>query len=106
MQSPRIPVFAGMNRHTLAAVGANSNAILRQLLVEFGRPVVIGNMIAWPIGYVLANVYIAWFVARMSFTPWPYVASLGLALGLAWISVGGQAIKTSRLIPARVLRDE
>jgi putative ABC transport system permease protein len=87
-------------------LGANSNAILRQLLVEFGRPVVIGNVIAWPIGYVVANVYIAWFVARMSFTPWPYVASLGLALGLAWISVGGQAVKTSRLIPARVLRDE
>jgi len=57
-------------------------------------------------GYVLANVYIAWFVARMPFTPWPYVASLGLALALAWISVGGQAVKTSRLIPARVLRHE
>ena len=87
-------------------LGASSNTILRQLLIEFGRPVVIGNVIAWPIGYFLANVYIAWFVARMSFTPWPYLASLGLALGLAWLGVGGQAVRTSRLIPARVLRDE
>jgi putative ABC transport system permease protein len=100
---------ANRRRHEIGirkCLGANSNAILRQLLIEFGRPVVIGNVIAWPIGYYLANVYIGWFVARMSFTPWPYITSLGLALGLAWLGVGGQAVRTSRLIPARVLRDE
>ena len=42
----------------------------------------------------------------MPFTPWPYVASLVLTLGLAWVGVGGQALKAARLIPARVLRDE
>jgi putative ABC transport system permease protein len=100
---------ANRRRHEIGirkCLGASSRKILRQLLVEFGRPVVIGNVIAWPIGYLLADIYVEWFVARMSFTPWPYLASLGVALGLAWIGVGGQALKAARLIPARVLRDE
>ncbi|HZF31538.1 MAG TPA: ABC transporter permease [Gammaproteobacteria bacterium] len=100
---------ANRRRHEIGirkCLGANSNRILRQLLVEFGRPVVIGNVVAWPIGYLLADIYVQWFVARMSFTPWPYVASLGIALGLAWLGVGGQALRAARLIPARVLRDE
>jgi putative ABC transport system permease protein len=100
---------ANRRRHEIGirkCLGASSAQILRQLLVEFGRPVVIGNLIAWPIGYLLADIYVEWFVARMTFTPWPYLASLGVALGFAWIGIGGQALKTARLIPARVLRDE
>jgi putative ABC transport system permease protein len=88
------------------SLGAGSKEILRQLIVEFGKPVLIGNVIAWPIGYVLAGVYIDWFVERMSFTPWPFVLSLAITLALAWVGVGGQALKAARLVPARVLRDE
>ena len=100
---------ANRRRHEIGirkCLGASSRKILRQLLVEFGRPVVLGNVMAWPVGYLLADVYVDWFVARMPFTPWPYLASLGTALGLAWLGVGGQALKAARLIPARVLRDE
>jgi putative ABC transport system permease protein len=100
---------ANRRRHEIGirkCLGASSAKILSQLLVEFGRPVVIGNLIAWPIGYLLADVYVEWFVARMTFTPWPYLASLAVALGFAWLGVGGQALQAARLIPARVLRDE
>jgi putative ABC transport system permease protein len=100
---------ANRRRHEIGirkCLGADSKRILRQLLVEFGRPVVIGNVIAWPVGYLLADIYVEWFVVRMPFTPWPYVASLGVALGLAWLAVGGRALQAARLIPARVLRDE
>jgi putative ABC transport system permease protein len=88
------------------SLGAGSKEILRQLIVEFGKPVLIGNIIAWPIGYLLADVYIDWFVERMSFTPWPFALSLAITLTLAWVGVGGHALKAARLIPAQVLRDE
>ena len=42
----------------------------------------------------------------MAFTPWPFAASLAITLCLAWVGVGGQALKAARLIPAQVLRDE
>jgi putative ABC transport system permease protein len=100
---------ANRRRHEIGirkSLGADSTAILRQLLVEFGKPVLAGNVIAWPIGYLLADVYVEWFVERMAFTPWPYVGSLVITLCLAWLGVGSQALKTARLIPAQVLRDE
>ena len=100
---------ANRRRHEIGirkSLGASSKNILRQLLVEFGRPVLIGNLIAWPIGYLLADIYVEWFVERMAFTPWPYVGSLAITLCLAWLGVGGQALKAARLTPAQVLRDE
>jgi putative ABC transport system permease protein len=100
---------ANRRRHEIGirkSLGAGSKDILRQLLAEFGKPVLVGNVIAWPIGYLLADIYVEWFVERMAFTPWPYLASLAITLCLAWLGVGGQALKAARLIPAQVLRDE
>ena len=100
---------ANRRRHEIGirkSLGAGSKDILRQLLVEFGRPVLVANVIAWPIGYLLAEIYVEWFVERMAFTPWPYVASLAITLCLAWLGVGGQALRAARLVPAQVLRDE
>lgn len=97
---------ANRRRREIGIRKSLSQAILRQLLVEFGKPVLIGNLLAWPIGYLLADIYVDWFVERMTFTPWPYVASLGITLSLAWLGVGRQALDAARLVPARVLRDE
>ena len=100
---------ASRRRHEIGirkSLGAGTPQILRQLLTEFGRPVLIGNVIAWPISYSLAEIYVDLFVERTPLTPWPYALSLALTLGLAWLGVGGQALRAARLQPARVLRYE
>ncbi|HLF10528.1 MAG TPA: FtsX-like permease family protein, partial [Gammaproteobacteria bacterium] len=88
------------------SLGAGSKQIVRLLLVEFGKPVLVGNLVAWPVAYLVADVYVRLFVVRMSFTPWPFVMSLAIAFALAWLGVGGQALRAARLIPAQVLRGE
>jgi putative ABC transport system permease protein len=88
------------------SLGAAARDILRQLVVEFGKPVLIGNVAAWPLAYVLAQIYGGLFLERAPLTPWPYVGSLVLTLGIAWLGVGGQALRAARLQPARVLRCE
>lgn len=88
------------------SLGAAARDILRQLVVEFGKPVLIGNVAAWPLAYVLAQIYGGLFLERAPLTPWPYVGSLVLTLGIAWVGVGGQALRAARLQPARVLRCE
>jgi putative ABC transport system permease protein len=100
---------ASWRRHEIGVrkcLGASSKEILRQLLVEFGKPVMIANIAAWPAGYLLAQIYLDLFVERMSFSPWPYLSSLAIALGLACVGVGGQALRAARLQPARILRHE
>ncbi|HEX5048849.1 MAG TPA: FtsX-like permease family protein [Gammaproteobacteria bacterium] len=100
---------ASRRRHEIGirkSLGAAARDILRQLLVEFGRPVLIGNVAAWPLAYMLAQVYGNLFLEAAPLTPWPYAASLALTLGIAWLGVGGQALRAARLQPARVLRYE
>ncbi|HZF27536.1 MAG TPA: FtsX-like permease family protein [Gammaproteobacteria bacterium] len=100
---------ASRRRHEIGirkSLGAAARDILRQLLVEFGKPVLVGNVAAWPVAYVLAQIYGGLFLERAPATPWPYVGSLVLTLGIAWLGVGGQALRAARLQPARVLRCE
>jgi putative ABC transport system permease protein len=88
------------------SLGAGPKQVVGLLLVEFGKPVLVGNLVAWPVAYLLADFYVRWFVVQLSFTPWPFVMSLVIAFAVAWFGVGGQALKASRLIPAQILRGE
>ncbi len=100
---------ANRRRHEIGirkSLGANAKDILRQLLVEFGRPVLIGNLVAWPLAYSLSRIYSALWLEPAPLTAWPYLLSLALTLGLAWLGFGGQALGAARLHPARVLRFE
>ena len=63
---------ASRRRHEIGirkSLGAGAPQILRQLLTEFGKPVLIGNVIAWPIAYSLAQLYVGLFVERTPLTP-------------------------------------
>ena len=100
---------ANRRRHEIGvrkSLGANTRHILGQLLVEFGKPVLVGNMLAWPLAYLLAQLYVALWLERMPLTPWPYLSSLVITLAAAWLGVGRQALRAARLQPARVLRYE
>ena len=87
-------------------LGASTPGILRLLLWDFSKPVLVANLIAWPIAYLVAEAYLDRFVARVSVTPVPFIASLCLTVAIAWIAVGGQAIRAARTKPASVLRYE
>jgi putative ABC transport system permease protein len=100
---------AERRRHEIGirkSLGARSRDILRQLAVEFGRPVLVGNIVAWPAAYLLSQIYVGMFLQRASSAVWPYLLGLVLTLGIAWLGVGGQALRAARLQPARVLRYE
>jgi putative ABC transport system permease protein len=100
---------ANRRRHEIGirkSLGAGTKQILRQLLVEFGKPVLIGNVIAWPAAYALAQLYVQLYLERAPLTPWPYLLSLAITLAIAWLGFGRQALLASRLQPARVLRYE
>jgi putative ABC transport system permease protein len=100
---------ANRRRHEIGirkSLGANAKDILRQLLVEFGQPVLIGNLVAWPLAYALSRFYSDLWLEQAPLTAWPYLLSLILTLSLAWLGFGGQALGAARLHPARVLRYE
>ena len=88
------------------SVGARTGQIVAMLLGHFSKPVVIANLVAWPLGYLAAQKYLEIFSHRVPLTPVPFLLSLGLALAVAWAAVVGQALRAARVSPATVLRAE
>jgi putative ABC transport system permease protein len=87
-------------------LGASTAQLLRLLLASFAKPVVLANVVAWPLGYSGASLYLDQFAKPIPVTPLPFVASLALTVAIAWLAVGSQTWRAARLKPADVLRHE
>ena len=87
-------------------IGASTGRVLRLLLWDFSKPVVVANLIAWPLGFLAAQAYLSVFVHRITLTPVPFLLSFVLTLLIAWVAVGGQVYRAASVKPANVLRYE
>jgi putative ABC transport system permease protein len=100
---------ATRRRHEIGlrkTIGARTSQIIVLLLRDFSKPVVIANLVVWPLAYIAMQTYLSVFVHRISLTPLPFVGSLLISLCIAWLAVGGQTIRAARMNPATVLRYE
>ena len=88
------------------SVGARTTQVVAMLMRDFSKPVLIANLIAWPLAYFAAQQYLSVFMQRIALTPVPFVLSLAVALAIACAAVGGQALRAARVSPAAVLRVE
>jgi len=87
-------------------LGARTRDIVRLLVWQFSRPVVIANIIAWPIAWWVMRDWLNGFDARISLTPVPFLIAGVLALLIAIVTVGGHAVRIARSSPIHALRYE
>jgi hypothetical protein len=87
-------------------LGADARNIFVLLLRDFSKPVLIANVIAWPLAYVLMRAYLSMFTHSDGLSATPFIVSLLITLAVAWVAVSAQVIRAARLNPADVLRYE
>jgi putative ABC transport system permease protein len=87
-------------------LGATVGGVVTMLLIDFAKPVLIANLIAWPFAWLVGRQYIEKFTQRSEITIWPFVLSLVITVGVAWASVALQAMRAATLKPANVLYAE
>jgi len=87
-------------------LGASATDIVKLLVGQFLRPVLIANLVAWPLAYVAMRTWLAGFDDRVSLSPLSFVAATALALTIAVLTVLGQSLKASRAAPAWALRHD
>jgi len=87
-------------------MGASSGRLLRMLLLDFAKPIMIANAFAWPLGYVIGNVYTSLFATQSDLTLLPFLASFFLSVLIAVAAVISQSWKSAHVRPAMVLRYE
>jgi putative ABC transport system permease protein len=87
-------------------LGARTRDIVRLLVWQFSRPVIIANVIAWPVAWWMMRNWLNGFDERIPLTPIPFVLAAAVALGIAVVTVVGHAIKVARANPIHALRYE
>jgi putative ABC transport system permease protein len=88
------------------ALGASSADIVRLLVGQFLRPVLIANLFAWPLAFVAMRTWLAGFDDRIALSPLYFIAASLLALAIAVLTVLGQSLRASRAAPAWALRHD
>jgi putative ABC transport system permease protein len=88
------------------ALGASTRQILALLLWQLSRPVLLANLIAWPVAWWLMRRWLNGFADRAPLQPWLFPAAGLIALALALLSVGTLAYLVARQKPVHALRYE
>jgi putative ABC transport system permease protein len=86
--------------------GATVRDIVKLLAWQFSKPVVIANLIAWPVAWWVMRDWLNGFDARVTLGPEPFVLAGLVALVIAIGTVAGHAIRVARANPIIALRYE
>ncbi|HEV2865425.1 MAG TPA: FtsX-like permease family protein, partial [Allosphingosinicella sp.] len=87
-------------------LGARTRDIVRLLVWQFTRPVLLANLIAWPVAWWAMRDWLSEFQARIDMGPTPFIVAGLAALGIAVGTVAAHAIRVARMNPIHALRYE
>jgi putative ABC transport system permease protein len=86
--------------------GARPQHVVRLLLRQVSRPVVLANLVAWPIAYFYLSHWLESYADRISLSPLYFVVAGGAALLIACLTVFAHALRLARSSPINALRYE
>lgn len=87
-------------------LGARTKDIVRLLVWQFSQPVIIANLIAWPIAWWLMRDWLNGFDTRIGLNPMLFLGAGLLAMVIAAGTIIGHALKVARANPIHALRYE
>ncbi|HEX6994998.1 MAG TPA: ABC transporter permease [Gammaproteobacteria bacterium] len=89
-------------------LGAEVPQIVGLFLWQFSRPVMIANLLAWPLALLVLSRWLERFPYRIeTWTLVPICLAAGLAaLAVAWLTVAGSTLRAATTSPVRSLRYE
>jgi putative ABC transport system permease protein len=86
--------------------GARVRDLVFLLLWQFSMPVLIANVIAWPVAWYYLHGWLQGFAYRISLSPIYFVGAGGAALLIAWATISTHALRVARANPIHALRYE
>lgn len=87
-------------------LGAETKDILQLLNKSFLVLILVANLIAIPVAYILSSNWLDGFAYRTSITVWPFVAATLISVIITIITVTLQAYKTANAKPVDALKYE
>ncbi len=87
-------------------LGASSPSIILDLFKDFTKWVIISNIIAWPVAYVVMTMWLQNFAYKIDINLSTFILSGVIALGIALFTASYQSVKAATTDPVHSLRYE
>ena len=87
-------------------LGSSVFAIVYLLSADFTKIVFIAILIGLPASYFVSKEWLGTFAYKIDLKWWYFISAGLIALIIAWLTVGSQAIKAARINPAKCLKNE
>ena len=87
-------------------LGASTANVARLLLWDFAKPVLLANIVAWPIAWLLMRQWLDGFAYRVDLSPVFFVGASAMGLGIALLTVMSRTLKAAGTRPAAALKYE
>jgi putative ABC transport system permease protein len=89
-------------------MGAGNTSIVSLLIWQFSKPIVVANVVAWPLGLWAISRWLQRFPYRLDTAAivWSAVAASLAALLIAWLTIGLMAASAASTKPVSALRYE
>lgn len=97
------PVCTPMN---ILAIRGSLSAIVNSAKRSLSLPVMVANLIAWPIAYAYLRHWLDGYAYRIALNPLYFLAAGAVALRIAWATVYGNTVRLARISPVHSLRYE
>lgn len=88
------------------ALGSSVTNIILLLTGDFTRLVFVSIVIALPVSYFLVSTWLDRFAYHIDLDIWFFIGAGLIALLIAWVTVGTQAVKAAKVNPSQCLRTE
>ncbi|MEO7917064.1 MAG: FtsX-like permease family protein [Dokdonella sp.] len=88
------------------AFGATTSDVMGLLLWQFSKPVLWGNLIAWPVAGYLMQRWLSGFAYRIELPLWLFPATTSATVLIALATVSFHALRVARSKPVKALRYE
>jgi len=86
--------------------GARDRDVVLLLLWQFSLPILIANLIAWPIAWYYLHDWLNGFAYRITLNPLYFVGVGVIALVIGWATILSHALRIARSNPIHALRYE
>jgi ABC-type lipoprotein release transport system permease subunit len=87
-------------------LGAGLVDIIRLFFKDYAGLIVLANIIAWPLAYVVTDRWLSGYAYRITQDIGPYVAVGAIIFVTAFVLIAAQCLKTAMANPVRSLRAE
>jgi len=87
-------------------LGSSVQNIVMLLSKDLLKPVLVGTLIAVPLGYYAMTRWLEGFAYRITIAWWMFAAAAAVAVVIALLTVSVQAIKAALANPVKSLRTE